>query len=147
MSKFIIEIKLENGENKQVKVCVDNRTAEILNQCDARIRQIYLEEEYRAQNRERAETRKHISMEALMENGQDYISRENSPMDKLLNREDKNALKLKTSLFHYSHQLSYFLFRRSCFFKAGALFIVKDGKIYDERCIFKVPLKNEHCNF
>ena len=94
MSKFIIEIKLENGENKQVKVCVDNKTAEILNQCDACTRQIYLEEEYRAQNRERAETRKHISLEALMENGRDYISRENSPMDKLLNREDKKALKL-----------------------------------------------------
>ena len=84
MSKFIIEIKLKNGENKQVKVCVDNKTAEILNQCDACTRQIYLEEEYRAQNRERAETRKHISLETSMENGRDYISQENSPMDKLL---------------------------------------------------------------
>ena len=73
MSKFIIEIKLENGENKQVKVCVDNRTAEILNQCDARIRQIYLEEEYTAQNREKAENRKHISLEESMENERDYI--------------------------------------------------------------------------
>ena len=41
MSKFIIEIKLENGENKQVKVCVDNKTAEILNKCDVHTRQIF----------------------------------------------------------------------------------------------------------
>ena len=50
MSKFIIEIKLANGTTKQVKVYVDNRTAELLNQCDARVRQAYLEEEYLFQN-------------------------------------------------------------------------------------------------
>ena len=43
MSKFIIEIKLANGVSKQVKVYVDNRTAELLNQCDVRVRQTYLE--------------------------------------------------------------------------------------------------------
>ena len=32
MSKFIIEIKLADGNTKQVKVYVDNRTAELLNQ-------------------------------------------------------------------------------------------------------------------
>ncbi len=94
MSKFIIEIKLANGTTKQVKVYVDNRTAELFNQCDAHVRQIYLEEEYYAQNRERAETRKHISLDTAMENGHDYISEEDSPMDKLLNMEDKTQLKL-----------------------------------------------------
>ena len=94
MSKFIIEIKLANGTTKQVKVYVDNRTAELLNQCDARVRQFYLEEEYYAQNRERAETRKHISLDTAMENGHDYISPEDNPMDKLLNWEDKTQLKL-----------------------------------------------------
>ena len=94
MSKFIIEIKLANGTAKQVKVYVDNRTEELLNQCDASIRQTYLEEEYYAQNRERAETRKHISLDTAMENGHDYISEEDSPMDKLLNGEDKTELKL-----------------------------------------------------
>ena len=58
MSKFIIKIKLANGTTKQVKVYVDNRTAELLNECDARVRQTYLEEEYYAQNRDRVETRK-----------------------------------------------------------------------------------------
>ena len=92
MSKFVIEITLDNGEKKQVKVYVDNRTVELLNQCDARVRQVYLEEEYRMQNRERAETRKHISLETAIENGHDYISREDNPMDKLLNLEDKAEL-------------------------------------------------------
>ena len=94
MSKFIIEIKLSDGNTKQVKVYVDNRTAELLNQCDARVRQVYLEEEYYAQNRERAETRKHISLDTAMENGHDYISPEDNPIDKLLNWEDKTQLKL-----------------------------------------------------
>lgn len=94
MSKFIIEIKLANGDCKQVKVYVDNRTAELLNQCDARVRQVYLEEEYYFQNRERAETRKHISLDTAMENGYDYISPKESPVDKLLNLEDKTELKL-----------------------------------------------------
>ena len=44
------------------------------------------------QNRERAETRKHISLETAIENGHDYISREDNPMDKLLNLEDKAEL-------------------------------------------------------
>ncbi len=94
MSKFIIKIKLVNGTTKQVKVYVDNQTAELLNQCDAHVRQVYLEEEYYAQNRERAETRKHISLETAMENGHDYISPEDNPMGKLLNWEDKTQLKL-----------------------------------------------------
>ena len=92
MSKFIIEIKLADGNTKQVKVYVDNRTAELLNQCDAGVRQVYLEEEYHAQNRERAETQKHISLYSAMEHGLDYISEEDSPMDKLLNMEDKAEL-------------------------------------------------------
>ena len=99
MSKFIIEIKSANGASKQVKVYVDNRTGELLNQCDARVRQVYLEEEYYAQNRERAETRKHISLETAMENGPDYISPEDNPMDKLLNWEDKTQLKLALDKF------------------------------------------------
>ena len=94
MSKFIIEIKSADDNTKQVKVYVDNRKAELLNQCDARVRQAYLEEEYYAQNRERSETRKHISLETAMENSHDYISPEDNPMDKLLNWEDKTQLKL-----------------------------------------------------
>lgn len=94
MSKFIIEIKLANGTTKQVKVYVDNRTAELLNECDASVRQVYLKEEYYAQNRDRVETRKHISLDTAMENGHDYISGEDSPMDNLLNWEDKTQLKL-----------------------------------------------------
>ena len=74
MTKFIIKIKMANGNSKQVKVYVDNRTAELLNQCDARVRQVYLEEEYRAQNRDCVETRKHISLYSAMEHGVDYIS-------------------------------------------------------------------------
>ena len=89
MSKFIIEIKLANGAIKQVKVYVDDKTAEALYQCDARVRQAYLEEEYKWQNRDRAETRKHISLETSIENGHDYIAGEDNPMDKLLNLEEK----------------------------------------------------------
>ena len=94
MSKFIIEIELKNGKKRQVKVCVDNRIGELLNQCDARVRQVYLEEEYYRQNRDRAETRKHISLETAIENGHDYISQEETPMDKLLNWEKGNEIKL-----------------------------------------------------
>ena len=93
MSKFIIEMETANGAKKQVKVYVDDRTAVLLNQCEPDVRQVYLEEEYKAQNRERSETRKHISLEQALENGRDYISQEDSPMDKLLNLEDKAALK------------------------------------------------------
>jgi RNA polymerase sigma factor (sigma-70 family) len=71
---------------------VDYKTSELLKQCDERIRNAYLEEEYRAQKRERTETRKHISLETSMENGHDYISKAENPMDKLLNLEDKAEL-------------------------------------------------------
>ncbi len=41
MTKFIIKIKMANGNSKQVKVYVDNRTEELLNQCDARVSMAY----------------------------------------------------------------------------------------------------------
>ena len=106
MSKFIIEIKSQNEKRKQVKVYVDYKTAELLKQCDERIRYAYLEEEYRAQKRERTETRKHISLETSMENGHDYISKAENPMDKLLNLEDKAELeKALDKLTDKQHQV------------------------------------------
>ena len=63
MQKFIIEITPNSGVTKEVKVYVDDRTATLLAQCEESIRQTYLEEEYKTQKRERAETRRHISLE------------------------------------------------------------------------------------
>ena len=45
MKKLKTTIEIENGESKQITVYVDDRTAELLDQCDEHIRQIYLEEE------------------------------------------------------------------------------------------------------
>lgn len=93
MTKFKTEIKMANGKCKRITVYIEDRTAELLNQCDECVRQIYLEEEYKAQNLERAETRRHISLEKSVETGCEYQFEGDDPLNKLLRKERENELK------------------------------------------------------
>lgn len=92
MRKFEIMITTEQGE-KKVDVCVDDITGGLLEQCREDIRYVYLKEEYEAQKRDRAETRRHVSLDRAIENGHDYKSQEKSPLDKLLLTEERAYLK------------------------------------------------------
>lgn len=79
-----------NGIVKKVTVCVDNATAEALALCSEDIRQIYILDEYEDQKLTRRETRRHFSYEEILENGIDFPSCEDTPLENII-RLEKNA--------------------------------------------------------
>ena len=92
MKKFEIVITTKQGE-KKVKLYIDNETATILKDCSEEIRLAYLKEEYKAQMRERAETRRHISLDKSMDNGHDFESQDKSPLAEILEAEEESYIK------------------------------------------------------
>lgn len=92
MKKFEIIVTTKQGE-KKVKLYIDNETAAILKDCSEEVRRAYLKEEYKAQKRERAETRRHISLDKSMDNGHDFESQDKSPLAEILETEEDAYIK------------------------------------------------------
>ena len=92
MKKFEMIITTKQGE-KKVKLYIDNETAASLKGCSEEVRRAYLKEEYKAQKRERAETRRHISLDKSMENGHDFQSMDKSPLEEILATEEDAYIK------------------------------------------------------
>lgn len=81
MQKFSTEIETEKKEKKVITVWLDDETARLLNECgDEKSKHAYIVEEYRAQLIERKETRRHQSLEGMVECGQE-IADENANVD------------------------------------------------------------------
>lgn len=87
MKKYFLTIVRKDGTEKQVYVLIPEETAALLNQCEEKIRLEYLKEEYKAFLRERAETRRHISLEQSVENGHDFETTKSLPLEELLRKE------------------------------------------------------------
>ena len=92
MKKFEIIVTTKQGE-KKVKLYIDNETADSLKGCSEEVRCAYLKEEYKAQKRERAETRRHISLDKSMDNGHDFESMDKSPLEEILEMEEESYIK------------------------------------------------------
>ncbi len=90
--KFEIIVKKKQGE-KQVSVSVDKDIADLLENCSAEVRQTYLEGEYHAQLKNRAETRRHISLDKCLENGREFPSLDDSPIDEIVKKEEGTYVK------------------------------------------------------
>ncbi len=72
MQKFSTEIETEDKEKKVITVWLDDETARLLNECgDETLQHAYIVEEYQAQLIERKETRRHQSLEGMVECGQE----------------------------------------------------------------------------
>lgn len=77
MKKFRITVKQKNGEEHQATVILDDQTAEaLLATGDKELINSYLLDEHKEQLRERAETRRHESLEEDYEKGIDYSTDE-----------------------------------------------------------------------
>ena len=92
MKKFEIIITTKQGE-KKVKVYLDSETAAILKTCPEEIRIAYLTEEYKAQMLERAETRRHVSLDKVTANGRDFESADKSPTERIIEAEESEYVK------------------------------------------------------
>ena len=92
MEKYYLTIVRKDGTEKQVYVLIPEETAVLLDQCDEKIRLEYLKEEYKAFLRERAETRRHISLEQSVENGHDFETTKSLPLEELLRKESNERV-------------------------------------------------------
>ena len=93
MKKYYLTIVRKDGTEKEVYVLIPEETAVLLDQCDETVRLEYLKEEYKALLRERAETRRHISLEQSVENGHDYETKMFLPLEELLRKESDERVK------------------------------------------------------
>ncbi len=88
MVKKFAETVDKHGAKKIISVYLDDKTAEILESCDEDFRRLYILEEHKANNRTRAETRRHTSYEELIEQaGNELASAEESPAERVLRLE------------------------------------------------------------
>ena len=92
MKKYLLTKVGKDGKEKSVPVFIPEETAILLDQCEEEIRRVYLEEEYKASKKGRAEIRRHISLDAAMENGFDIENSEQSAIELMLSKEEKDEL-------------------------------------------------------
>ena len=86
MKKYSTVILTDKGEKKEVSVFLDDKTANSLDEAnDIRVTQAYIADEYHDSLIARKETRKHISLEYLVEKG--YEIADNYDRDEELHRE------------------------------------------------------------
>lgn len=93
MTKFTTLISEKNGRQRQIKVWIEDSTAELLLKSgDDELIHEYILEEYKARNINRKETRRHQSLESSMENGFDRPDLKADTEQILEKREDVDKL-------------------------------------------------------
>lgn len=136
MKKYLITIKDKNDKEREVSVYVLEETAILLDQCDEEIRRVYLEEEYRAACQERAETRRHISLNESMDNGHEFAAEEPSAYDLFLQK--KYRIVVKKLLAHLTEKqrrvITMYYFEEKSFSEIAKEMGIKRQVVYKHFC-------------
>jgi len=91
MKKLSTEIKTEDNDKKVITIWLDDETARLLETCgDEALKHTYIVEEYQAQLIERKETRRHQSLEGMIELGKE-IADERSDIERCYEKNEENA--------------------------------------------------------
>lgn len=149
MKKYLLTIVGKNGEEKQASVYVLEETAALLDQCNEQVRRVYLEEEYRAACQERAETRRHISLEEVMDNGHDFAANEPSAYDVLLQKKYRIAVKkMLTHLTDKQRQvITMHFFEEKSFSEIAEIMGIKRQVVHKHFCAAQKKLKKIKISF
>lgn len=91
MKKLTTQIT-KNNKTKMIFVIVDNKTAEILENSDEKVRHEYIVGEHQLYLNELKETRRHQSMDDILESGHEFESDEPSMEDDLIQNEEYTKL-------------------------------------------------------
>ena len=114
-----------NGENKTVKVMLDDETYALLQETgDEELTASYIAEEYAWKKTERKETRRHVSYEGMMERGVDYADKRENPLESLLRSEGIRDLKRALSTLTERQRIAvlYHVLERQSFREIGDKF-------------------------
>lgn len=87
MKKLTTQIN-EDNKPKTIFVWVDDTTASLLYDCDERIRHEYIVAEYKDNLINRAETRRHVSLDQIMDNGMNFVDYSTPDLEDILDAND-----------------------------------------------------------
>ena len=97
MKKYTTIITTEKGEQKEISVWLDDETAKALDEAnDPEITQFYILDKHQEDLTDRKETRRHISLDSLIEQGH-LIADENGDPAEYVERMEK-ILKMRKAL-------------------------------------------------
>ena len=100
MKKLTVTVTNQRGETESISAYVEDEIAQALEQCSDEVRRIYILDKHEEQNADRRETRRHSSLEHIMEEGEQFGTNEYNPAVKMMKREDNerlyNALEMLT---------------------------------------------------
>ena len=122
MKKVTATIITENGEVKTVSVKLDDKTATLLEQSgNLALIEAYVAAEHEANNLERRESRRHLSLNRLIDNGFDMADEKQNPLENMILAEKKAAVKaaLQTLTERQMIIVSRYVFERQSFREIG----------------------------
>lgn len=89
MKKYTTIVKTKSGEEQKISVYLDDATAHALDTAnDERITHLYVVEEYLANLVTRKETRRHNSLEEMLEVGEELVDHESNPAEAFERKEE-----------------------------------------------------------
>lgn len=113
-----------NGKSKTVTVMLDDKTYALLKQSgDQALFERYVAEEYEASKIERRETRRHKSLDYLIEKGLEFEDERQDPFEILMQRDKQASVQaaLKTLTKRQLFIVSRYVFDRKSFREIGDL--------------------------
>ena len=122
MKKVTATIRTANGEVKTVSVKLDDRTATLLEQSgNQMLIEAYVAAEYKESNLKRRESRRHLSLNRLIDNGFDMADEKQNPLEDMICAERKATVKeaLQTLTERQMIIVSRYIFERQSFREIG----------------------------
>ena len=92
MKKVTVTVTNQCGEIELISTYVEDEIAEALEQCSDEVRHVYILDKHEEQNADRRETRRHSSLEQIMEEGEQFGTNEYNPAVEMMKREDNERL-------------------------------------------------------
>ena len=100
MKKLTVTVTNQRGEIELISAYVEDEIAEALEQCSDEVRRVYILDKHEEQNADRRETRRHSSLDQVMEEGEQIGTDEYNPAVEMKKRENNerlyNALEMLT---------------------------------------------------
>ena len=92
MKKLTVTVTNQRGEIELISAYVEEEIAEALEQCSDEVRHVYILDKHEEQNADRRETRRHSSLDQVMEEGEQFGTDEYNPAVEMMKREDNERL-------------------------------------------------------
>lgn len=92
MKKLTVTVTNQRGEIELISAYVEDEIAEALKQCSDEVRRVYILDKHEEQNADRRESRRHSSLDHVMEEGEQFGTNEYNPAVEMMKREDNERL-------------------------------------------------------